>query len=277
MSKWRPSEKNCLYVIPDIQGAFDLLQKIFDRILPLRKSDGGKDMLVLLGDYVDRHRDSHKVLDLLIQIKKEYSDQVVCIKGNHEQIFLAIMNKEPGKEITLQSQAAYYNLWIANGGYETLIGYMDLVGIKDVLPNNLPRFRIADIVPKEHIEFLQTQLVNYYEKDNFIFMHGGCDPSQPMNKQDPSQLYWDRDLVKKVKSSIAQNKPEEIFWDKTIVTGHNGATPVIHEKFMMLDCGSPDQLLVVELNSMEAFMSYPNKNRLVKYELKETVAGVRRT
>ena len=46
MSKWRPSPLNCIYVIPDLRGAFPLLNKICDRILPLRKSDGGHDRLV---------------------------------------------------------------------------------------------------------------------------------------------------------------------------------------------------------------------------------------
>ena len=61
MSKWRPSEKDCLYVIPDIHGAYDLLKLILKQILPLRKSDGGKDHLVLLGDYIDRNIHSIEV------------------------------------------------------------------------------------------------------------------------------------------------------------------------------------------------------------------------
>ncbi|HVI41865.1 MAG TPA: metallophosphoesterase [Anaerovoracaceae bacterium] len=269
MSKWRPSEKNCIYVVPDIQGALGLFEKICARILPLRKSDGGKDMLILLGDFIDRHVDSHKTLDFLIDLKKKYPDQVVMIKGNHEQIFLNVMNLEPGKNLTLQSRKHYHDMWLANGGIETLMGYMDRAGIKDVSPLTFPQFRIVDIVPKEHIEFLTTQLVDYYKLDKYVFVHGGYNPTYPVEEHEPSHLYWDRDLIRYVQKAVNNNKPEDIFWNETIVTGHNGSMPYLHDKFMMLDAGSPRQLLLLELNSMEAFMAYPNKKRLVKYNLQK--------
>ena len=79
MSKWRPSEQNCIYVIPDVHGAIDPLNKICDRILPLRKSDGGKDKLIFLGDYIDRHVDSHKVIDFCIELEKKYPHQVIFL------------------------------------------------------------------------------------------------------------------------------------------------------------------------------------------------------
>lgn len=270
MSKWRPTENGCLYVIPDIQGAFGLLEKICARILPLRKSDGIKDRIVLLGDLVDRHVDSHKVIDFLIELKKKYGDQVIFIKGNHEHMFLSLMNLEK-KNLTLQSLGHMHKMWLDNGGAETLAGYLERAEIKDIVPYNFPRHRIADIVPKSHIEFLQKDLVDYYEHDHYLFVHGGCDPNTPINKQESEVLYWDRSLKQDVLKYINFGWPENVTWEKTIVTGHNGPTPIIHEKFMMLDCGSPRQLLVVELNSMEAYMAYPDKDRLVKYELKETV------
>lgn len=273
MSRWRPTESGCLYVIPDIQGALGLLEKICARILPLRKSDGIKDKLVFLGDFIDRHVDSPKVLDFLIELKKKYKDQVVFVKGNHENIFLSMMNLEPRKTLTLQGLSSWHKMWIENGGMETLQGYLDRADITDTSPLSFPRFRIADIVPKEHIEFLQNDLVNYYKHEHYIFIHGGLDPSIPVDKQEPDVLWWDRSLMRYVLNSINFGTTN-MDWEGTIITGHNGPTPIVHEKYMMLDVGSPRQLLVVELNSMEAFIAYPNKSRLVKYELKETVKKV---
>ena len=40
---------------------------------------------------------------------------------------------------------------------------------------------------------------------------------------------------------------------------------------MMLDCSSPKKLLVKKLYSMEAFMAYANKKRMVKYDFKEFI------
>ena len=59
MSKWRPS-KECIYVIPDVHGMYNELELILSRILPLRKTDGVKDKIVFLGDYVDRRVDSDR-------------------------------------------------------------------------------------------------------------------------------------------------------------------------------------------------------------------------
>ena len=60
MSKFRPSF-NSIYVIPDIHGHYDQLKLICKRILPLRKSDGGRDTLIFLGDYIDRGPNSPEI------------------------------------------------------------------------------------------------------------------------------------------------------------------------------------------------------------------------
>lgn len=270
MSRWRPSDLNAVYVIPDIHGAYELLDNILTRILPLRKSDGGQDHLIFLGDYIDRHKDSHKVIDKLIELKKEYGDKVICLKGNHEQLMLQAMDLDPAKtNLSPSAIGTAYRQWTANGGLETIRGYLERAGVEDTDPWVVERFRISSYVPKEHLEFLQTQLIDYYELDQFLFVHGGCNPEEDIRKHDPDVLYWDRSLLKYVKTKI--NAKEPIEWQKTVITGHNASeVPVIHEKFMMLDIGSPKQLLVVELGSLRAMVAKPGKNRLVEYELKET-------
>ena len=273
MSKWRPVPQNCLYVIPDIHGANDLLQKILDRILPLRKSDGVKDQIIFLGDYIDRHIDSPKVLDTCIDLKKKYGSQVTFLLGNHELMLLRAMDALPGRKLTMQDLSSSYEMWRKNGGFETLAGYLQRAGVTESNLLDFPRNRVIDYVPAEHIKFMQEGLVKCHETDSYIFVHGGMDPTESAYKQDLESLVWDRALCKSVITAINRGYPLE--WEKTIVTGHNvqnSRLPVISDKFMMLDCGSPKQLLVVELNSMEAFMAAPDKKRLVKYKLDPTEA-----
>lgn len=271
MSRWYPSVRDNLYVIPDVHGAAVLLERVCNRILPLRKSDGGTDRLVFLGDYIDRHIDSHKVLDFLIGIEKEYGDQVDFLMGNHELMLLEAFNLRPGKEVTLQSQRGNFNMWLNNGGLHTLAGYMERAGIEEPLLS-YPKNRILDLIPREHIEFMQ-RLKKCCQIDNYVFVHGGMDPLIDASKQDLEVLVWDRDLMKRVLRQV-ENKTEQE-WDKVIVTGHNvlsHCNPIVTEKYLMLDCGSPRQLLVAELRSMEAYMVYQGNGRMVRYELKETVA-----
>jgi serine/threonine protein phosphatase 1 len=257
MGRWRPSPKSCLYVIPDVHGMLQQLKVIFNRILPLRNQAGCDDRLVMLGDYIDRGQDSHFVIDLLIQIKKRYGDQVVLLMGNHEQMLLrALDNVDNSRD---------YIMWMKNGGEQTLAGYIKRKGESINNPYQIRNTRLRDYIPVEHAAFLHM-LEPYYETDDYIFVHAGCDPLLPMERQEPELLYWSRQLFQ----SVLRLRDEELSWDKTIVTGHCGqslAKPYIRQKYMMLDCSWKRQLLLLELNSMGAMMAKDGNGRLVRYDL----------
>ena len=272
MSKWRPSPLNCHYVIPDIHGAYDCLTLILDRILPLRKSDGGKDHLVFLGDYIDRHKDSHKVIDTLIELKTKFPEQVTLLMGNHEYMLLQALNLVPGFNFSPATKFHAHRMWMKNGGVDTLLGYYERKMGYQKSVDEVPLFRVSEFIPKEHLQFLQS-LQKYHETEEYIFVHGGCYTAQPLSSTSLEEIVWDRSLFKHVLTEL-KNKTYAPTWDKTIVCGHSSISsnqPIITEKYMMLDCGAPHQLLAVELNSMEAFMASPLKKRLVKYSLTETV------
>jgi serine/threonine protein phosphatase 1 len=267
VSKWRPSDE-CLYVIADIHGQNDLLDKILKRILPLRTTGGVQDRIIFLGDYVDRHSDSHKVLDTLADLKEKYSDNVTCLVGNHELMMLEAIGVIPLQQGA--SKQSSLDFWTYNGGFSTVAGYVNRSG-EQTDPASLTPDRIKDLVPERHIKFL-TSLKSYYEHENYLFVHAGLDPMKGPEAHTMYTLAWDRSLKKLVGQLI--QKGEELPWEQTVVCGHssNGrGVPIIKDKYMMLDCGSPKRLLVVEANSMEAYMAHPDKKRLLKYELKETV------
>jgi len=260
MSKWRPIPLNCLYVIPDVHGQLHQLKLICNRIFPLRKSDGGHDKLVMLGDYIDRDFDGPEVVDFLIAAKKKYKDQLILLCGNHEQMLL---------DVAANKSSDVYRMWMRVGGEATLSRYLQRANEPLSNPYELPHWRIGDFIPKEHLEFYRS-LLTYYELDEFIFVHGGCDPTIPLYKQSKEELIWDRRLNNFVQLSIKNNQP--LLWDKTIIAGHNSTQDgklLITEKFMMLDCSYARKLLVAELNSMEAFIAGKKKGRLVKFLLKD--------
>lgn len=273
MSKWRPSGGGveALYVISDIHGQLDLLQLICDRILPLRKSDGIKDKLIFTGDYLDRGPNSDKVLDFLIDLEKKYSDQIVFLMGNHELMLLEAFNLRLDKNCNITTQANAYKMWFTNGGRNSVINYLERNNLEENV-FNFPKHRVIDLIPKTHIEFLQ-RCKKYHEESNFLFVHGGIDPKKALADHEIDEIVWDRSLLKFVINAI--NNKQEITWEKTIVCGHSPQTnqlPIVHEKFLMLDCGI-GKLLIVELNSLEAFQAVSeNSDRLLRYELKETQA-----
>src|SRR5690606_29035680 len=180
MSKWRPVEKNCLYVIPDIYGQFKKLKIITNRILPLRKSDGGKDRLVFLGNYIDKGKDGHKVLDFLIELKEKYKDRVILLRGHREAMLFKALNSQYKGD---------YDHWYGTGGEATVIGYLERRNLPPDKPFEITKIRFQDLVPKEHFDFLETELVDWFETDDAIFVHAGLDLNVPLEDQDKDILY----------------------------------------------------------------------------------------
>ncbi len=271
MSRWRASKSNSLLVISDVHGSIDVLNKILNRILPLRKNNKYKDRLVFTGDYIDRNENSYLVLDKLIELETLYPDQVIFIRGNHEQMMLNALDLNPNKKMTPQDLTINYRMWQNNGGYQTIAGYLKRAGVDPNTAMSIMRYRVVDFIPDAHIKFLQNSLKNYWEYENYIFVHAGCDPTGILSEQSPEFLMWDRSLFGLVMKHIEANI--DLPWKKTVIVGHNvqiqSGDPVIDPKFLMLDC-MPHKLLCVELHSMKAMAAYSNKNRLVAYKLKRT-------
>lgn len=267
---WRPTDSGCLYVVPDLHGNKNILDKISTRIFPLRKSDGIHDKLVFLGDYIDRLEDSHLVIDKLIELKKKYKDNIIFLLGNHELMLMETIGVLPRYKYAKDYKygIAIVDMWLNNGGLKTLYGYMIRSGVMNPDPYTLPKGRIKDFIPKEHVDFL-LDLLPYYETDNYIFAHAGFDPNKKLEDTSLDTLTWERRLNDYVKKAIQNN--EDLPWDKTLVVGHDYKGPLIKEKYMMLDCGSSRRLLLVELNSMQAFMVYPEKDKMIKYQIMETI------
>jgi hypothetical protein len=243
-------------VIPDVHGQYDELELILNRILPLRRTGGSTDILVFLGDYIDRRIDSHKVVDLVMEVKQDYPDQVFTLLGNHELMLL--------DAILPNASVHQYNMWMKNGGEASFTGYLKRMKSDVIDPYMIPRRNIDRFIPQDHIDFFKS-LIPYHETDKYIFVHGGCDPFIPLKDQKPEVLAWDRSVFQRVQNIAERKLP--IPWEKILVTGHNGGPngkPFVYHKFMMLDGSYSNKLYVWELNSMTGFSARKDKKRLVK-------------
>ncbi|MBT8115133.1 MAG: symmetrical bis(5'-nucleosyl)-tetraphosphatase [Arenicella sp.] len=85
-----------LYAIGDIQGCYDPLQRLLERV----KFDPDKDTLWCVGDIVNRGPDSLKVLRFL----KSLENQCVTVLGNHDIHLMALIYdiRKPRRSDTLQ-------------------------------------------------------------------------------------------------------------------------------------------------------------------------------
>src|SRR5438128_1190453 len=100
-----------IYVIGDIHGRSDLLDRMVDHISRDLDANPISDcMTVTLGDYVDRGPDSRGVLDRLV--RNPFPTDFVALKGNHEALL----------EMFLDDPAVAEH-WRRLGGLETLHSY----------------------------------------------------------------------------------------------------------------------------------------------------------
>jgi serine/threonine protein phosphatase 1 len=150
-------------VIGDIHGCSTALRTLLNTVRP-----GTNDVLVTLGDYVDRGPDSKGVIDILIGLEK--TTQLKPVTGNHEILFLEVM----AGRIAPQG-------WLAAGGTETLISY-----------SGDPTKLSWSSVPKAHVEFLSERCLRYYEDATHLFVHANANSVYALQDQSDDWLFWTR-------------------------------------------------------------------------------------
>ncbi len=155
-----------IYAVGDIHGCLDQLERLLDKVQP----DLEKDILLFIGDYIDRGPDSRRVVEYVLGLQQKYPlEHVVCLKGNHEAMFLNFLQ---GRE---------RELFLFNGGLGTL---------RDYWGNNWESAREL-ILPPEHDRFYQ-ELQTIYETPDYIFVHAGLKPGVPSAEQQEKDLLWIR-------------------------------------------------------------------------------------
>ena len=158
------------YVIGDIHGCLDELVRLLEAL-----SLEAPDRLVFLGDYVDRGPNSKEVVSYLIHRQQMGSEEMIFLKGNHEDMFLSYLGL-PGK---------YREMFLYNGGGATLASY-------GASPRNYSPQEILPLVPQSHLNFLR-QLKSYYVVKPFLCVHAGIHPNKPLDQQDEEEMLWIRD------------------------------------------------------------------------------------
>src|SRR5262245_26275542 len=101
------SRSSRLYVIGDIHGRLDLLDRMIDSVHRDVKSFRGSSLTVTLGDYIDRGPNSRGVIERLAN--NPFPGDYCPLKGNHE----ALLEK-------FLEQPEIGDYWRQLGGLETL-------------------------------------------------------------------------------------------------------------------------------------------------------------
>ena len=153
-----------MLAIGDIHGCLGPLDDLLNWVKPTPE-----DLVVVLGDYVDRGPDSRGVIDRLIELKERLN--LVCLRGNHEQMMVEAYRGGRSEK----------KMWLGVGGVQTLGSY-------GVFPG---RSGTLDEVPRSHWDFLENDLVDYHETERFIFVHATVMCDYDMADQPSNALFWE--------------------------------------------------------------------------------------
>ncbi len=159
------------YAIGDVHGCIKTLRLLVEEKIQLTKND----LLVLVGDYIDRGPDSKAVLDYLMKLKEDGYD-VIPLRGNHDQMMVDAYMKKDSFSSTL---------WLNNGAQNTIDSFMPDI------PTEYYEMAIGQI-PEKYIQFIQS-MPFYHELEDYLLVHGGFDWSSADPFSDTRGMLWERE------------------------------------------------------------------------------------
>ncbi len=167
-----------IFAVGDIHGCY---AKYTEMMTKLDWSPQNGELLLFLGDYIDRGPQSFEVVEAIIELKSQWPDQVITLMGNHERMFLDFVGGLAVPDL------------FANGLAATVRDYC----------------RPDHELSAAHLSFMRD-LKSYHETEDYIFVHAGLQPGVEMDKQKQQDLLWIREPF--------LNSDHD--FGKTIVFGH---------------------------------------------------------
>lgn len=148
--------------VGDIHGCFRALTTLAS-FVPF----AADDLLITLGDYVDRGPDTCAVIDWLIH--RDQTGKLIPLRGNHEIMLLNARESE-----------ADFETWLGYGGDKVLASYSPLEDAG----------RLTDI-PDHHWQFLEATQT-WHETKTHFFVHANVYPDMPLDEQPDYMLCWEK-------------------------------------------------------------------------------------
>lgn len=160
-----------IFAISDVHGNLKAMKKCIKQINPYLEK--GNSKLIMLGDYIDRGRESYDCLQLAFDLQQKYGgDKIIVLKGNHEAWFTEFLNGNGDDWLT------------EDEGYRTTRTFLseEQMDELDKISNREDRLAfMMETIKNNHLELLAwvNHLPLYYETDSQIFVHAGVDEDIP--------------------------------------------------------------------------------------------------
>lgn len=150
------------YVVSDIHGYFSLMKQALQDKGFFDDTESHK--LIVCGDLLDRGDEAVKTQEFMIDLL--HKNQLIFVRGNHEDLMIDMLNKFED----YRSEIAWgYSHHVSNGTFDSAL---QLSGMDEVSAFQRTSEFLTNVMTSPFYQELIPASVNYYETDNYIFVHG---------------------------------------------------------------------------------------------------------
>lgn len=207
------------FVIGDIHGGHKALVQCLER----SGFDKEKDRLISLGDIADGWTEVAECFEELLSIKN-----LVVVRGNHDQWLKEWLTdgREP-------------DVWTMQGGKNTIASYEKHPELKE-----------------KHLKFLKSTKHYFVDEKNNLYVHGGYDPRERIDRQKKMDLMWSRDLWHYPDLCMLDSEYKNVFVGHTTVW-RTAKHPVTIGNVCFMDTGGGWEgvLSMLDVDTGELFQS----------------------
>lgn len=165
------------FAIGDLHGCDTLLIRVIQHMAKIAPDI----RRVFVGDYIDRGDASAQTLRRLFDYQRNAPDQVVCLRGNHEQMMQRFL-EDPERNGPR---------WLRYGGLQTMASYKIAPPQETATTEKWVeiRDRLRDAAGNELLSWL-AELPDYWQTGNVVTLHAGADPTKPISQQPLQNILW---------------------------------------------------------------------------------------
>lgn len=160
-----------VYAIGDIHGLDAQFSTLLEAITADAQQLDRKAVIVILGDMINRGPASRQVIDRILDGPQRAGDQLIALRGNHEQMVLDAL--APGGD-------RIFSRWLDKGGVAMLQSY-------GLARESMKPDRALAAIGDRHLGFLRALKYLHIEQGR-LFVHAGVMSGIPLEDQLPTTL-----------------------------------------------------------------------------------------
>jgi serine/threonine protein phosphatase 1 len=245
------------FAIGDIHGNFAALDDLLGQV---RHVASEHDVVVFLGDYIDRGPGTKDCIDAVLGFQRATPAEVVCLCGNHEDWLLQTL-RDPYCHSWLVGMAAFPTIRSYSVDAERALGDAIAAAGAEVIIGRcrLPYEVFFDCVPAEHIRFFES-LRPYYEGTDAVYAHGGLDPRvRSLGEQTRDAFIWGPNGFPRAYEGL-----ETVVyghWNNAVLDADGWPTPAIFGRTIGIDTISHGVLTAIRMPDRQIFQSDRHEKR----------------